>query len=210
MSRIPVSESGIVYTPWNLTCIKDPTKIVEIDSEQDDPGRYAQRYLSTGGYLPKDFRYQIEIYQEFLPGSSVILLGAGHADRSNFLIKENENVSQVIAVDYTIESAHGLDSRVDFIHANIVSDKLSVVGDYVFSSHTLEHFSRSEVLDCIIPKCLDIAKRAVVVVVPYGDNWGDEPSHKCRFYENDELCALSTKWKRIHNGQELVLMFEVK
>lgn len=206
----PVTKDDLVYTPWNLTQVEAPTRIVEVPAAPDDVERYAARYSLSKGYLLKDFRYRIEIYQEFDLDSSVILLGSGHPSRSNFIIKENPNVSQLTAVDYTVEASIGLDPSIEFLCADIVSDDLSIDGDYIFSSHTVEHFTRSEILDSILPKCLSMSRKAVVFVVPYGDNWGDEPSHKCRFYEHDELCALSTKWKRIHNGQELALMFEIK
>jgi len=60
-------------------------------------------------------------------------------------------------------------------------------------------------MEVVIPRMKRAARRAVIAVVPYASAWSEEPSHKSRFNEHDELAALASKYKIILEGHELVL-----
>lgn len=198
-------------TPWKEVSISTPTRIVELPNPKPDPVpvykvRYTQEY-PAGRYAETAERTEREVYNNFSPKSSVLLFGSGHSYWANRSLC-HPSIDKVVVVDYVKEAGLGLVEGIEFY----CSDMLSYTGpqcDYVYSSHTVEHFPRQTVLDSVLPTCLSYARKAVVFVVPYGEYWSDEPSHCCLFYETDELTALATRYKVIRDGKELVLWFEV-
>lgn len=169
---------------------------------------YKQRYSTAYVDRGKPARYAREIFEDFDPGSSVLLLGGGHSFNANFFSKLPQ-VGKLISVDMCPEAAVGLSAEVEFLLGNFLDLKLPEV-DYVFSSHTVEHLPRQTILEVLMPKVLNSARKAVIFVVPYGNlGWEDEPEHKVRLTENDELAGMASRFKRLlPNGEELVLWFD--
>jgi len=170
---------------------------------------YEERYIVPGEKLSLDFkddaeRWITEIFYDFKENSFVLLFGAGHSYYSNYFLKQCVGVNKFYAVDFVDASSKGLDKRIDFFNTDILKEDLPVSCDYIFTTHTLEHFTKPEIFDVVLPRFFLAAKKAIVIVVPYGNNWPNEPNHKCRFYENDELAALSSRYKIIRGGAEIV------
>ena len=166
--------------------------------------RYAAPFVDRG----KDDRYVSEILSEFPDDSSLLVVGAGHSFHCN-KFNECSNLSRITALDLYEEAGQGLDSDISFIQGDLMVDEIPTV-DYIFSSHTVEHFTRDIIMNVVLPKCIYHARKAVVFVVPYGSiAWADEREHKVRLTENDELAAKAEKYKRLlPEGQELVLWFK--
>ena len=130
--------------------------------------------------------------------------------------------SRIVASDIVSEAQVGLHPSVEFRVFNILTDVFEEKFDYIFSSHTIEHFTRDEIMEIILPKCLNAATRAVIFLVPWKDlGWGAaraEGPHIVELCENDELALQASKWKRVrdnptvdnpdHYGLELILWFE--
>ncbi|KKN39024.1 hypothetical protein LCGC14_0747480 [marine sediment metagenome] len=198
----------IEQTPWTTHCPKPYSRLVELEDRTSDPiAIYAERYKGPFIGLPRIQRYKEEIISEFKEDSSVLFLGAGHSGNPNFIF-QSSNVAELTVLDYVKEAAYGLSPGIEFIGDDFRTTNKLKTYDYVFSEHTIEHFSRDDILNIVLPKCLRVAKDAVVFVLPYGKNWSDEKSHRCLFYEDDELSARCVRWKKIYNGQELILWFE--
>lgn len=153
-------------------------------------------------------RYIDEVISYFDDDSSVLVFGSGHSHNMNEFYKCS-NISSLAAWDFAKEAATGLNESIVFYDENILEDAIKERYDYVFTTHTLEHFSRKQLLTVVLPKLLLIAKKALVIIVPYKDAWGAEVLHKCRFFLNDELAALSDKVKLIRNDAEIVYWIEV-
>jgi SAM-dependent methyltransferase len=152
-------------------------------------------------------RHQSEIIQYMEEDSSLLVFGAGHSVHCNTYL-QMPNIKSVVAVDYVQESALWLKKEIQFFQTDILSEDLPVSCDYVLTSHTIEHFTRVQILYTALPKLLAAAQKALVVIVPYADNWADEPSHRCRFYEDDEFAFLADKYKFMRNNQEIVFWFD--
>lgn len=196
---------------WQEINIINPKYIEEIpNTSEESLDIYRERYKSQVGEHAKNkfTRYNEEIFSNFHEASSLLVVGAGHSYHSNIIKERVQGLQNLSVLDIVKEASLNLREDISFHQLDILTQKLPGVYDYIFSAHTIEHFTRDQILNIILPKCLQATRKAVVFVVPYADNWGDEPSHKCRFYEDDELAAESVKWKRILNGQELVLWFE--
>lgn len=193
---------------WTDVKIPNPHQIIEIISGTDEPiDVYKERYASPP---PDNFEDKIRRYQENIIAymdyaSSVLVFGSGHPIEMNAMKRMGLNIGKLGCVDFIVEAGIGLDKDIDYYNIDILKDKLPTGYDYVFTTHTLEHFSRDQLLNVVMPKLKEAAREAVVAVVPYGEAWSDEPSHKCRFYEDDELTNLASTYKIILNGQELVL-----
>ncbi len=202
-------------TEWqfpNALDVARPRRIIEISEALDDPvltymARYGQDQSEPS---VKDYRYKEEIFSDLNTDSTILLLGSGHSSHANFVLKECASISKVAVLDYIDKAGEGLEQEIEFYGHNILLVDIPETYDYIFSSHTIEHFTREQILDVILPKCIKHAREAVFFVIPYGDNWGDEPSHRCRFYEDDELAAQALKYKKIYNDHELALWFEGK
>jgi len=192
--------------------IPNKDEIISIRKNNDGPDPidvYKDRYINhPPDVSPKETIDRIwnEAFIHFQPESSVLLFGSGHSYWANEF-RKFPNVSKISVLDYVEEAGFGLDSEIDFYCDDILTTGITGKYDYIYSAHTVEHFSREDVLFQVLPKCLAAAKKAVIFVVPYGTNWADEPCHKCLFYEDDELCALASRYKIIRNGIELVLWF---
>jgi len=158
-----------------------------------------------------------EVLGEFETESSLLIFGSGHPTHAN-TYRRDLNLGRIVCIDIVEEAGRGLDSSIDFYKQNILEDEIEDF-DYIFSSHTIEHFTRNELMNVILPKCLKRARKAVVFLAPYKDiGWGPpsaEGSHLISLSEEDELTAQALKWKRIRDnppqyGIELVLWFEGK
>lgn len=195
-------------TPWHPRSPLLPHPIVELPDRTPDPiSIYAERYKGDFPGYSKIERYRDEVLSEFKDGSSVLFFGAGHSENSNFVLRTCPNINNLTVIDYVKESGLSLDENIEFINEDFrTTDKLDTY-DYVFSEHTIEHFSREDLIDTVVPKCFQIAREAVIFIVPYKENWSDEKSHRCLFDEHDELSSMCSKWKRIYDGKELVLWF---
>jgi hypothetical protein len=173
----------------------------------DEPwGVYSERYSRPASSLNEHERgdarrYISEIVSGFDEECSILLFGSGHSYYANEYYKCS-NVSQLDAMDIVAESSLGLDPNIGFIQQNILDCRIEKIYDYIFSTHTIEHFTRDQILNNVIPKLCQAARKAVVLLTPYANNWGSEPTHRCRFYDNDELAALSSKYKRIRDNPD--------
>jgi len=173
---------------------------------------YTQRYLRDYTELSQpELEDPVRYFDKLLSGldsnNSLLIFGSGHSYNVN-KIYDNNKFSSIVAVDFVQAAKKGLYKEIDFYDTNILERDLPVVSDYIFSSHTLEHFYKQELFDIVLPRLLKAARKAVIVLVPYADNWAGEPNHKCRFYENDEFAAKATKYKIIRNGVEIAYWFE--
>jgi hypothetical protein len=170
---------------------------------------YTSRYSVPGSELSDDFKTDVERYiNEVLSyiddDSSVLVFGSGHSYYSNSFFNLCENIKELSAVDFVEAASFGLNEDIDYYNTDILKQDLPGKYDYVFTSHTIEHFTRKEIMEVVLPRLKKAARKAVIIIVPYGDNWGGEPNHKCRFYEDDELAFMSNRYKIIRNGLELV------
>jgi len=158
-----------------------------------------------------------EILCEFDPGSSLLIFGSGHPIHAN-TYKRDLDLERIVCMDVVEEAGGGLEAGIEFWPRNILIDEIEEF-DYIFSTHTIEHFTRDEVMNVILPKCVNHARKAVVFLMPYKDiGWGPakpEGPHLLELSENDELAAQALKWRRVRHhfpnyGIELVLWFEGK
>lgn len=154
-------------------------------------------------------------------GSSLFIFGGGSSVHPNFY-KRQGRFSRVISTDIVEQACTGLDPDVEFRLFNILTDEFPETFDYIFSSHTVEHFTRDEIMGTILPKCLAAARQAVIFLTPWKDlGWGAakaEGPHIVELCEDDELAAHASKWKRVRDnpsaerpdqlGLELILWFE--
>jgi hypothetical protein len=198
---------------WIKTTADNPKIIHEVIGASSDPvDVYPQRYLMEIPEPNPEFRVEAiwnELFCELEADSSVLLLGAGHSYWANSYSKF-PNISRIFSMDYIEEAGIGLLPSIEFYCQDLLNEGITGQYDYIYSAHTIEHFTRDEVLNKILPMCLAAANKAVIFLIPYGTYWADEPSHKCHFYENDELAALADKYKIIRDGSELVLWFTNK
>lgn len=199
-------------TDWIDIDIDNPAPIV-LNNDGDDPiAVYRDRYVNHPPDVdPEETvrRQWLEILSEFDASSHVLLFGSGHSYWANEFLTFN-NIASVSVLDYIKEASFGLNPGVAFYCEDILTEGIKGKYDYVYSSHTVEHFTAEQVLNEVLPTCLAAAKKAVIFLVPYGTNWSDEECHKCLFYENDELAARASKYKIIRDGLELVLWFDVE
>lgn len=200
-------------TEWSYTHCTKETKIVEVPesiSEDTLNDTYSIRYSTP---LPeyddnKVARYVSEIFREFIPGSSLLIIGSGHPDLAIMIKKSCPNIAKMGCVDRIEEASLGLDKHdINFYRLDILEHSMPREYDYVFSSHTLEHFTRSELLGKVLPRMRDAALKSAYAVVPFEEAWAGEPTHRCKFYRGDELFCSSRKYKIICQNQELVLKF---
>ena len=187
------------------------TQFAHVSTEYDYLDLYSQRYVKPGEVAPVDcIRYQQEIFTNLEENNSLFVFGAGHASHCNYYFNSGL-FSRVVSSDIVEESRTGLLNTVEFQLFDILTDDFTEKFDYIFSSHTIEHFTRDQIMNIILPKCLQAARKAVIFIAPYKDvAWADAPEHRVRLSEEDELAARALKWKRIYEGRELVLWFENK
>jgi len=212
---------------WQQVTVASGHRIIEAagvtySKEEDLTEEYSNCYSREPNPLGI-IRRQVwidEVFSEFDSGSSLLVFGSGHSIEVNTINKEL-TFSQIVAMDRIEEAGEGLAPEIEFWKQDILTDDLKKDFDYIFSSHTIEHFTRNELMNIILPKCLRHARKAVVFLTPYRDiGWGlpkAEGPHLINLCEEDELTALASKWKRIRDnlaidppqyGIELVLWFE--
>ncbi len=203
----------LTMAEWHNTHCGEEKRIFEVTgstSEATLDDIYISRYSTP---LPdvddeKIERYVREIFKEFIPGSSLLIVGSGHPDLAIKIKKACKNIKKIGCVDRINEASTGLeDNDINFYKLDILEHSIPREYDYVFSSHTLEHFTRSELLGKVLPRMRDAALKSVYAVVPFEEAWAGEPTHRCRFYRGDELFCSSRKYKLIHHNKELVLKF---
>ena len=193
---------------WSTVPESVAKRIQEVAGATEEPIEiYRERYTSPSPphYIDKVDRYVKEIFWDIPQMFSLLVFGSGHPKLMNLLEYAIPTVTRMGCVDFVEEAGRGLGDPIDFFKSNILEEDLPDGYDYVFSSHVLEHFTRDQIINTVIPRMKKAAKEAVIIVVPYGDAWRDEPSHKCRFNEHDELAAMASKYKIILEGHELVL-----
>lgn len=186
----------------------EPRKIYEVAGATDEPiDTYRERYTQEPPqfFEPKLSRYYTNAIIDLEDKSSLLVFGSGHPKIMNHLPDVCPNLGRLGCVDFMVEAGIGLDKTINYYNIDILKDNLPIGYDYIFTSHTLEHFTRDELLNTVMPRLQRAAGKAVVAVVPYGNAWKDEPSHKCRFWINDELSSMASKYKIILQGHELIL-----
>lgn len=171
---------------------------------------YQQRYTSPAGKfrVRENERYLTEVLKSL--GGSLLIVGSGHPDNASTIYSRG-SFYKVVCLDIVSGAGNGLGYDIDFIHDDLTARPFSSPDsitynmrfDYVFSAHTLEHFSKEVLFDVVFPELIYCSKKAVITVVPYGEAWSGEPSHKCRFYENDEFAAMNDYYKIIFGGKEI-------
>jgi hypothetical protein len=195
------------------------TSTREEDYRADYVSQYSAEQVNPIAYDDARRNYE-EALSECLPGSSLFIFGGGSSVHPNFY-KRQGRFSKVISTDIVEQARKGLDPDVEFRIFNVLTDEFPET-DYIFSSHTVEHFTRDEIMGTILPKCLAAAKQAVIFLVPWKDlGWGSakaEGPHIVELCEDDELAAYASKWKRVRDnptvdcpdqyGLELILWFE--
>ncbi len=182
----------------------------ENSSEYDTGPVYAERYTREHDEISKG-KVSVwceEVLSEFEADSSVFIFGSGHSFIANH-INSLPNVGSLSVCDIVGEAANGLDEDIEFNVLDVLEKSLPGTFDYIFSSHTVEHFTRDEIMNNLIDKCLINARKAVVFLTPYRDiAWSEAPEHKVQLSESDELAAKASRFKRIGpQGEELVLWF---
>lgn len=195
----------------NLSEVAPLYEVIGMDSPEPED-LYTQRYTReytelSQPELEDPVRYFNELLSDLDLDSTLLIFGSGHSYNVN-KIYDNNKFSKIVAVDFVKAAKKGLHREIGFYDTNILEKDLPLVSDYIFSSHTLEHFYKHELFDVVLPRLLKAARKAVIVLVPYADNWAGEPNHKCRFYENDEFAAKAIKYKIIRNGVEIAYWFE--
>ncbi|RKZ04238.1 hypothetical protein DRQ25_17220 [Candidatus Fermentibacteria bacterium] len=200
-------------TNWITTPKLMPERIIEVENSKSDRtivDIYKERYSQP--LNPQHYeniqRYIDEIFLELKEGSSLLIVGSGHPENAKTIKEKCPNLGKVGCVDRIKEASIGLiDYGINFYQLDVLVNGLPIDYDYIFSSHTLEHFTRSELLHKVLPRMREAAHRTVYAVVPYEEAWAEEPTHRCKFYRGDELFCASRKYKIIHKNQELVLNF---
>lgn len=197
--------------PWEFCAARlVPTRLIEVHEGAVEPTSvYQARYLEeTAGFDCEERAQRIatEVFDSFDMGSSVLLFGSGHSFWAN-RTSEHPAVAEVAVLDFVSTAGRGLSPQIDFYCQDILTVDVPRVFDYVFSAHTLEHFTREQILQRVLPECLRCARKAVVFLVPFATNWAEDPSHRCLFYKGDELFTLAERFKVIRNNIELVLWF---
>lgn len=196
--------------PWIPIIKGEPKPIIELPYRGEDPKDvYAQRYVED---YHEDLTFRSNLYYDeaigdFNSEGSLLLFGSGHSHFPNTIAEKRSG--KISAMDYVKEAGYKLNKDIKFHHKDILISGITQEFDYIFSAHTIEHFTRKQLFDVILPECLSHAKKAVVFLVPYEEHWATEPSHKCLFYIGDELFMRSNKYKIIRNGSELILWFDV-
>lgn len=201
-------------TTWQqIISNHNPARVVEIHPEATEPIEvYRDRYLeeSPGGACIETCRQTgAEILDSFDSGSSVLLFGSGHSFWAN-QFRSHPCIAQISVMDFVAEAGFGLAPEIEFYQLDILKESIPGTFDYIYSAHTIEHFTREQVLQQVLPECLEKARKAVVFLVPFEEHWADDPVHKCLFYRGDELFSLADKYKIIRDGKELVLWFRGK
>ena len=190
---------------------KTPKKIIEVAgsvSEAILDDTYMERYSKP---LPKADdekvqRYIDEVLSDMDNNSSLLIVGSGHPDLAKMTKNRCNKFRKIGCVDRIREASLGLfDNDISFYKLDVLEHDLPSDYDYIFSSHTLEHFTREELLGVVLPRMKKAALRGVYTVVPLEEAWSAEPTHRCRFYIGDELFCSANKYKIIHNNMELVL-----
>lgn len=145
--------------------------------------------------------------QGFLPtNESISVLDVGCGLPLHFSRLKNE---------YPLVEWYGLDlSEIPFDKANVPKsqrivldvDKEDVPGeyDYVISMHSFEHFDNP---DKVKDKCLSVARKKVIILVPYLDAWSGCPEHVHKFEINDPFNDYS-EYRVL--GEEIFFVFEGK
>ena len=210
-------------TPWNNISINAGRTLKELPGNGKTEYDILEDYANLWGSVPRPEqnltpeRYVDEVLMECEPGSSLFIFGAGPSMHSN-IFKQRLNFERIVVSDLVEQSSWGLDPSIEFRIFDILQDDLEDF-DYIFSSHTIEHFNRADLMNTILPKCLRHAKKAVIFITPYSNIGWDDPysTHRVELTEHDELAAQALKWKRIRDnvtavppqhGIELVLWFE--
>lgn len=181
------------------------------DSTPEVFDEYEKRYSgeSTSQRIIDARRYIQECLSE--AEGSLLVFGAGHSDHCNTYYGDCPDLRPITSVDIVPEAAHLLHPDIEFICWDILNDDIreEMISDYIISTHTLEHFTKEELFRTVWPKLTTLARKAVITVVPYGSCWGLEPSHRCRFYKDDEFAFLQNKCKTILDDQELVFWKDI-
>ena len=175
----------------------------ESTTETDAIPLYVSRYVRPHKNTGLELRYIEEAMQDFEAGSSLLVFGSGHPEVCN-IYQKNLDMGKIVAMDITEESGRGCD--VEFRHQDFLTEDIEIF-DYIFASHTIEHFTRDQMMNIVLPKCLEHARKAVVFICPYKDvGWAGADEHRIQLSEDDELAAHATKFKRLlDRGEELVL-----
>lgn len=202
-------------TQWMNTPNMGQNSILEVRGSVDDStirDIYINRFtqpLDPASNLKMN-RYIDEFFSELEEGSSVLLFGSGHPGFARYIRKNCPNIGRIGCVDRIKEASIGLiHDDINFYHMDVLVHPLPREYDYVFSSHTLEHFTRADLLGKVVPRLMDAAIKEMVAVVPFEKAWEDEPTHRCRFYFGDELFCLSKQYKLIYYKKELMLKFSI-
>ena len=191
----------------NIVSIK---RIIEFEKRKEPINIYADRYLvKPDSYMIDNaIRYSKEVFLEFKSNSSIFILGSGHCFFPNYYCKLDKKNYKITAMDLANQASVGLYDCVNFIKGDFLKENIGNY-DYIFSSHTIEHFTRDQILNEVLPKCWNIVRKGFVFIVPYRNiGWGKEPNHKVELQENDELAAQASKYKIVYGNKELILWFE--
>jgi hypothetical protein len=178
-------------------------------TEYDNLYMYSARYSQIKEDVPAGcIRYQEGIFSDLGTGDSLFIFGAGHSSHCNTYWQFG-TFGRIVATDVISESSLGLIDEVTFQLFDILEEEFPEDFDYIFSSHVVEHFTRDQLMETVLPKCLKHARKAVIFVAPYRDAaWSDAPEHRVRLSEEDELAAQASRWRLLLDGKELVLWFK--
>lgn len=201
------------WTNISIEAVRPLYEVLDYPGVEEPRGLYTQRYSRhfTELSIPEledPLRYYDEALSYSDKGSSLLVFGSGHSFNSNVMWDQG-SFSRIVAVDFVPAAKVGLYKEIEFYDNNILEGDLPVICDYVFSSHTLEHFYKEDLFKIVMPRLTKAARKAVIIVVPYADNWAGEPYHKCRFYEDDEFASLFDKYKIIREGAEIVYWSDI-
>ncbi|MCK5019616.1 MAG: hypothetical protein KAS32_21335 [Candidatus Peribacteraceae bacterium] len=190
--------------PWQKTSGLKVPQAECIDWKEEPFELYRNRYKEPSSILRvKDAERYVEEAIGNIEGT-LLVVGSGHSDHCNVFKKELPGVA-IIASDFVEEAKIGLSKNISFFTLDLLGKyEEGLKFDYVFSAHTLEHFSKENLFGVVWPHLISLASKAVITVVPYGSSWEDEPSHKCKFFEDDEFAGLQDKYKIIFNGHEIL------
>ena len=181
-------------------------RIQELSDYTPDPiNTYRARYRApvNDAYIAKINRHIHFVFSKLPRESSLLNLGSGHPLYSRTVWERCQNITKMGALDYVVEASLNLPEQIQFFNRDIITDDIPAGYDYIFSSHTFEHLTRDQIMDIVLSKCREQAGKETIIIVPYRNAWRDEPSHKCRFTENDELAKQAYKYEVIH--EELIM-----
>lgn len=163
------------------------------------------------GIHNRSIRVQFERFFQlgFLPTDksvSVLDVGVGNANHFGDL-KEEYPLVKFSGLDFSdacVEKNKGKYPDSNFYCVDIDKEDVPEVFDYIVSMHSFEHFEDPV---AALKKCREKCRKRVIILVPYEDAWGKDPTHIHRFTLKDPFTGY-VDHKIVNGEKEIFYVFE--